>query len=267
MRNVRVWLTIVLCMAVVICSMLAMSRTRNGGDTPESAEDWSMVSQTAAVSHESTTEQKTTMTTTAKKTEPTTVTETTAATETVSEPLWININTAGISELCRLNGIGEVTASKVTEYRDANGGFNNIEELMLVEGIGEKTFAAIRDYVYVDDPVYPEFGTEEPETESDPTSEQVTEPLTVAVTATESATSVPETTRVLTLEEICPIDLNTATADELMLLPHVTEDIAESILELRRKIGGFSHPYELLYVDELEQNQVADILEFVIVGQ
>lgn len=52
-----------------------------------------------------------------------------------------------------------------------------------------------------------------------------------------------------------------------MLLPHVTEEIAGKIIDLRTRIGGFSHPYELLYVEELQQNEVAEIVEFVTVGE
>ena len=99
---------------------------------------------------------------------------------------------------------------------------------------------------------------------------------TAAVTSTASVTTAapvtepetePKTEPALTLEDIAPIDLNTAGKDELMLLPHVDEHIAEEIIELREKIGGYSHVYELLYIDDLAQNEVADILDFVIVVQ
>jgi competence protein ComEA len=71
----------------------------------------------------------------------------------------------------------------------------------------------------------------------------------------------------LTLEDIAPIDLNKATKEELMLLPDVNEKTAEAILSLREGIHGFSNVYELLYVDELTQKQVAELIEFVTVGE
>lgn len=59
----------------------------------------------------------------------------------------ININTATLEELTSLNGIGEVTATKIIEYRDTYGGFLNIDELENVSGIGEKLLKKIRPYI------------------------------------------------------------------------------------------------------------------------
>lgn len=61
----------------------------------------------------------------------------------------ININTAQIETLCTLNGIGEIRAESIIEYRNSNGGFETIEEIMQVKGIGEKTFEAIKDDIMV----------------------------------------------------------------------------------------------------------------------
>lgn len=61
----------------------------------------------------------------------------------------ININTASIDELQRINGIGEVKAKSILEYRDKNGGFKSIEEIKNVDGIGEKTFEKIKDKIAI----------------------------------------------------------------------------------------------------------------------
>lgn len=61
----------------------------------------------------------------------------------------ININTADKNTLCTLNGIGEVRAESIIEYRNSNGGFATIEEIMQVKGIGEKTFEAIKNDITV----------------------------------------------------------------------------------------------------------------------
>lgn len=62
----------------------------------------------------------------------------------------VNINTASVSELTTLPGIGEVKAKAIIEYRVANGGFKSIEEIMEVKGIGEKTFLKIKDLIYIE---------------------------------------------------------------------------------------------------------------------
>jgi len=59
----------------------------------------------------------------------------------------ININSARVEELDRLEGIGPSIAAKIIEYRVKNGGFNNINELKLVSGIGDKMFEKIKDKV------------------------------------------------------------------------------------------------------------------------
>ncbi|MGL4772471.1 MAG: helix-hairpin-helix domain-containing protein [Clostridium sp.] len=61
----------------------------------------------------------------------------------------ININTATLAELDTLPGIGPVTAEKIIQYREENGGFKNIEELMNVDRIGSKSFEKLRDKIGV----------------------------------------------------------------------------------------------------------------------
>ena len=56
----------------------------------------------------------------------------------------LNINTASQSEFQKLTGIGESTARKIIEYRELNGYFKNLEELMNVSGIGKSKFNAIK---------------------------------------------------------------------------------------------------------------------------
>ena len=59
----------------------------------------------------------------------------------------VNINTAGKDELMTLPGIGEGKAEDIIAYREQNGAFNSIEELMNVSGIKEGTFRKLKDKI------------------------------------------------------------------------------------------------------------------------
>ncbi len=61
----------------------------------------------------------------------------------------VNINTADNATLCTLKGIGEAKADKIIDYRNSNGSFKSIDEIMLVSGIGEKTFENIKNNIIV----------------------------------------------------------------------------------------------------------------------
>lgn len=61
----------------------------------------------------------------------------------------ININTASKTELMSLNGIGEVKAEAIIDYRNKNGNFKSIEEIGNVKGIGDVIFAKIKNYITI----------------------------------------------------------------------------------------------------------------------
>lgn len=61
----------------------------------------------------------------------------------------VNINLATQSELETLPGIGPSTASKIIDYRNKNGKFKTIEDIMNISGIGESKFANIKDYICI----------------------------------------------------------------------------------------------------------------------
>lgn len=64
-------------------------------------------------------------------------------------PLSVNINTATAAELEALPGVGLATAARIIEYRQKNGAFKKIEDLMNVRGIGEKTFLNLKPMIVV----------------------------------------------------------------------------------------------------------------------
>jgi competence protein ComEA len=64
------------------------------------------------------------------------------------QPL-LNLNTATKADLEKLPGIGPSMAQRILDYREKNGAFKKIEELMNIQGIGEKSFLKLRTLVTV----------------------------------------------------------------------------------------------------------------------
>jgi competence protein ComEA len=59
----------------------------------------------------------------------------------------VNINTAEAWLLEALPGIGTTLAGRIVDYRNQNGPFNNVDELMMVEGIGQAKYDGLKDLV------------------------------------------------------------------------------------------------------------------------
>jgi competence protein ComEA len=66
---------------------------------------------------------------------------------TASEP--VNLNAATATQLQTLPGVGASTAQRILDYRQKNGSFKKIEELMNVKGIGEKSFLKLKPLITV----------------------------------------------------------------------------------------------------------------------
>ena len=61
----------------------------------------------------------------------------------------ININTADLSSLMTLSGIGKAKAEAIISYRETNGNFEAIEDIKNVSGIKDGVFESIKDEITV----------------------------------------------------------------------------------------------------------------------
>jgi comEA protein len=70
----------------------------------------------------------------------------------LGEPKKVDLNVAGLQELESLPGIGPTMAQRIITFREENGPFEKIEDLMNVKGIGEKRFLQLKDLITVAKP-------------------------------------------------------------------------------------------------------------------
>ncbi len=61
----------------------------------------------------------------------------------------INLNDCTVDELITIDGIGEVKASAIIEYRELIGGYTSVEEIKNIKGIGDKIYEKISPYLCV----------------------------------------------------------------------------------------------------------------------
>jgi len=59
----------------------------------------------------------------------------------------VNVNTATATQFEALPGIGPSMAQRIVAYRDKNGPFKKLEDLMNIQGIGEKSFLKLRPFL------------------------------------------------------------------------------------------------------------------------
>lgn len=59
----------------------------------------------------------------------------------------VSINSSSLEQLMTLPGIGESKAKAIIAYREQNGNFEKLEDLMLVTGIGSSTYENLKNYI------------------------------------------------------------------------------------------------------------------------
>lgn len=90
---------------------------------------------------------------------------------------------------------------------------------------------------------------------------QVSSIPTVPPTQTPSIATSPTETQVQ-----FPLDINTATVDELMTLPGIGATLAQRIVDYRSENGAFESLSDLLNVDDIGQTRLENILDYITIG-
>lgn len=146
----------------------------------------------------------------------------------------IDLNNADAGVLKQLPGVGPQLADRIVDHRNRNGPFGKIEDLQSVQGIGPATLERLRYVVVVG-------------SASTPAPQREMQPLRSGPKAT----------------PVSPIDLNRATAQELMTLPGIGPALADRIIEDRNTKGPFSSVNDLSRIRGIKAKTIEKLAPFV----
>ncbi|MEZ5591122.1 MAG: ComEA family DNA-binding protein [Gammaproteobacteria bacterium] len=131
----------------------------------------------------------------------------------------IDINTASADDIAaNLKGVGAKQAAAIVEYRKQNGPFTSLESISNVKGVGAKTIANNQENI-----------------------------LLKGAKAVSTQPAMPSKTATPKLAQQ-PVNINTASADELTALPGIGPAKADAIIKYRQDIGPFQTIDDLLNI-------------------
>lgn len=150
----------------------------------------------------------------------------------------IDLNHADAGVLKQLPGVGPQLADRIVDHRTRNGPFGKIEDLQAVQGIGQATLERLRYVVVVG-------------SSPSPAPQRELQPLRSGPKATPAN----------------PIDLNRATAHELMTLPGIGPALADRIIDDRNTKGPFSSVNDLSRIRGIKARTIEKLAPFVQVAK
>ena len=143
----------------------------------------------------------------------------------------IELNSAGLQERKAIKGIGEVKAKLILEYRNTNGPYHSLDELLNVKGIGPKTLESLQAFIFIDEKLL--FAS--PESDR---SREASRPGQ-------------------------KIDINRATLEDLITLPGIGEAKGKQIIAYREVHGKFNEAEELIGVSGIGEKTLQAIMPLI----
>lgn len=180
----------------------------------------------------------------------------------------IELNSATVEELCYIDGVGETLAANIIAYRDSIGGYTNRVQLLEVNGIGEVKYAAIKEYLYIENEQELEDVTDEIHIDEPAGTEKIsemTDEADIDYSIDESDEDIDFTEDDILIDDFIYVELNSAELDDLKEIPCFDEEMCLKILELRDEIGGFSDTYELFYIDGMTKTLFCEAEKYIYV--
>jgi competence protein ComEA len=147
----------------------------------------------------------------------------------LSLPFRIDLNEADRITLLQVPGIGEAMAERILNYRQTNGPFRNLQQLLEIHGIGSSTLERLRPWVEV------KGGTTAVTRVSSARKQPVILRVDGSAKQDASAGAKPSASPTKTDSLTGPVPINTASLEELQRLPRVGLKRAQQIIDERTK--------------------------------
>lgn len=247
------------CLFILIAACIASVYINNKSKDKDTIITYNIVTQSETILSGDYSQTKKSKQTSKTKASASTTKKTTAVkTETITEttPVYTfpaDINKVSAEQLMAIDGIGEVTAGKIIEYRNQVGVITNLFQLAEIDGIGEGTVDLLSGYLYVSDSDYCEY----PAVETVPiTEDDISETTYYSETQTEQTTQEPE-------PQLRTVNINSADSQEISDCLLIDIELAEKIIELRNQISYFSDFRELLLVDGISQEMLLELRDYI----
>lgn len=178
----------------------------------------------------------------------------------------IDINLVTYDQLLQINGVGEVTANSIINFRENYGIITDMDTLIEISGIGEAKLNLLKEYLYVDEHDRMTTTTEPyeiPEIYVTTIPTTTTTIMTTTTTPTETLPPITTTTEEPPKQRE-PVNINTADADEIAQKLLISQEVAEKIVEIRGKITRYQRIEELLLVELLTAEEILEIQDYVL---
>ncbi|MFY9398124.1 MAG: ComEA family DNA-binding protein [Desulfomonilia bacterium] len=185
----------------------------------------------------------------------------------------VNVNIATIEELQQVPGMDQALAQSIVEYRQANGPFSSVKDLSKVQGMDEQKLKGMKGYLTAEK-IDINTATAEQLKNIPGMDESLAQSIVDYRQANGPFSSVDGLSQVQGMDQqkldsvkgyltADKINLNTATAEQLKVIPGLDETLAQSIVEYRQVNGPFSSVDDLSQVQGMDQQKLDSIREHV----
>ena len=189
----------------------------------------------------------------------------------------INVNTAKADELQKVPGMDQALAQSIIQYRDTNGPFQSVDDLTKVQGISDQKLDSIQAYLTVEK-INVNTATAE-EMQIIPGMDQaLAQSIIQYREANGPFQSVDELTQVQGIDDqklqsmqdfvtAEKINLNTASAEELQIVPGIDQSLAQNIIEYRQANGPFGSVDDLSQVSGMTEDKINTVRDHITVEE